>query len=468
MKLNVFKTIWLAFIAAIFLVGCTNQKQESEDIPPEQVEESSSSIENVEKEESVALIDQRLVPEMSQVIADFKSRKDITLSNDVEFQIKETFSQTQNHFQLSVDQMLIYEVESINQSLQSEFNYEEEPGAIAILEVSITNLTDDTMYYPIEGLRMSYQSADTQMHPSSELYPSLSGDLTGILKQSNGEIGPGMAVNGYVVYSFDAQEWKEASEFGNVYLTVVAPQADSDSIAGVGASVLGNDRALYLPLNEDVEEDLALNNQMIQDRLSTEWWGNKTLLAQERINDTSEDGDVTTELINVEMSDFEPRESYKENFENFLYGQVIVSIEYKITNDSKYDLLPVDGTATLQIGDDAINSDYVLINDYNGTILKPGESYTTIKTFALDKMRYQELWQGEPIYIAINAPVSPSEEFFTEGLLYFFDYSWTPKLNRFIDSNMNVVSENPIKEDEEEEIEEIEDIFESENDQFIN
>lgn len=470
-KIKLSKVTWLAFVVAIFLVGCGKIEESNEAVASEQdqnqvVTDLEPPID--EDNENTTVIDQRFVPEFSQVIADLSASEDLTIADEVFFSINESFIQTQNNFQLSVDNMQVYEVEKAAESVISEFNYEDNPGAVVLMEVAITNLTDETIYYPIEGLRMSYQSGDVQMHPSSALYPSRSGDLTKILEQNNGEIGPSRTVNGYIIYSFGQDEWEEASELGNVYLTVVPPQSDADAISGVGASLLGDERILHLPLNEETETQLSENNQMIQDRLSSEWWGNKTILAKEELNQVSEDedNDVSVELLRAEISDFEPRDIYEENFQNFGYGQVIVSIEYEITNNSENKLLPVDGIATLQIGDDAINSDYVLINDYNGTVLEPGDSYTTIKTFALDKLRYQETWQGEPIYIAVNTPVKHEVEVAideeddiaqevdslesTDELIHYFDFSWTPSLIKYINEELEIVSDNPDQTEESE------------------
>lgn len=462
MKFN--KKIGLVLIAALFLVGCGKIEETIEEVVSSQevsqVESdvTSSSADNTENETAV---DARFVPEFSQVIAEFRNSDVLTLAEESNFKVNETFSQTQNNFQLSVENMEVFEVDSADESVSSEFNYEDNPGAVILMEVAITNLTDETIYYPIEGLRMSYQSADMQMHPSSALYPAQSGDLTKILEQNNGEIGPSMTVNGYLIYSFGQEEWEEASALGNVYLTVVPPQSEPDAISGVGASLLGDERILYLPLDEETQEQLSENKQMIPDRLSSEWWGQKTILAQDELNETSEDDDVSVELLRAEISDFEPKDIYEENFQNFNYGQIIVSIEYEVTNNSDHELLPVDGVATLQIGEDSLNSDYVLINDYNGTVIKPGDSYTTIKTFALDKLRYQEVWQGEPFYIAINTPVKSEDEEVLEeeaeeetievsdDLIYYFDFTWTPSLVNYINEDLDVVSESEYQTDSE-------------------
>lgn len=465
--MNQVKKTGMILLSSLLLIGCDSLPQQSEEVSFNSSQESVL-IESESQKTSQGAVDHRFVPELSQVIADFKARDDIQLSDEVAFELSDSFSQTQNSFQFTVDKMQVYEVEQMDKSLASDFNFEEEPGAIVLLEASITNLTNESIYYPIEGLRMSYQSATVQMHPSADLYPSQTGELVNIFEQNNNEIGPSQTVNGYVVYGLGAKEWEEVAEAGNVYLTVVAPQTNPNAISGIGASELGDERLLYLPVNKQVEEDLLINNATIGDRLSTEWWGDKELLASESMNEKDSDGDVTVELLRVELSDFTPHSTYEANFQNFTYGQVIMSIEYKITNNSEYDLLPVDGQASLQIGEDPIHSDYVLINDFNGTVLEAGENFTTVKSFALDKMRYYEVWQDEPIYIAVNIPVreestqslddsesdTESEEVvISDALLYFFEFSWMPQLEKYINESLEVVKENPMKEDNSEEAE---------------
>lgn len=460
--MNQVKKTGMILLSSLLLIGCDSLPLQTDEVSSNSDQESLVS-ESETTESTKDTVDHRFVPELSQVIADFNARDDIQLSDEVAFETSDPFSQTQNSFQFTVDKMQVYEVEQMDASLASNFNFEEDAGAIVLLEVSITNLTNESIYYPIEGLRMSYESATVQMHPSADLYPSQTGELVNIFEQNNNEIGPSMTVNGYVAYGLGAQEWEEVSEAGNVYLTVVAPQTDPNAISGIGASELGDERVLYLPVNEQVEADLLINNATIGDRLTTEWWGDKEILASEMMNEKDSDGDVTVELLAVELSDFTPHSSYEANFQNFTYGQVIMSIEYKVTNNSEYDLLPVDGQASLQIGEDPIHSDYVLINDFNGTVLEAGESYTTVKSFALDKMRYYEVWQGEPIYIAVNIPVreetnqlledsdSESEEVvISDALLYFFEFSWTPQLEKFINESLEVVKENPMEEQDDE------------------
>ena len=109
-------------------------------------------------------------------------------------------------------------------------------------------------------------------------------------------------------------------------------------------------------------------------------------------------------ITRLEVSDFQPNSYNEESFRNFKYGAVIVSVEYDVTNKSQKTLLPVDGNTVLTINGDPINSDYVLTNQVYGKELAPGQTYHVIKTFALDKSRYQEHWQGHDYSLTISVP----------------------------------------------------------------
>ena len=153
-KIKLSKVTWLAFVVAIFLVGCGKIEESNEAVASEQAQ--SQVVKDLEPpidedNENTTVIDQRFVPEFSQVVADLSSSEDLTIADEVFFSINESFIQTQNNFQLSVDNMQVYEVEKAAESVISEFNYEDNPGAVVLMEVAITNLTDETIYYPIEG-----------------------------------------------------------------------------------------------------------------------------------------------------------------------------------------------------------------------------------------------------------------------------------------------------------------------------
>lgn len=400
----------LLIVLIFFLSGCESFSGQYEQFIQEQAIESNeilNSQESSQTDESTALIDPRFVPEFNQVEAELKNMDGLTIGATL-FASNQSFTQQQDAFEIKIQSFKLFEVEEMNTSFEKNFGYSDEGAAVVLLHTSITNTSNETFYFPIEELKLSYRDAPMTYLPSQSLYPSQSGNLTEILLQNAGEITAGSMVEGYLVYGLNEDALTSINEYENFYLTVVPPRQNMDEIVGLGANILGDELPLFLPLSKQAEEEVSLNQSYIQDRLTTEWWGTKTLLAAEDVQITNTDQDVVYKLERIEVSDFEPIENYADTFQNFTYGQIIVSIQYTVNNQSKHAILPVDGEASLVIGEDEIKSDYALINQLYGQVLQPGESMTVVKSFALDKMRYYDVWQGSDFYIAINTPIDDS------------------------------------------------------------
>ena len=486
-------------LASICLIGCDSISTGYDDF----IENSANEIDNSSQLTSVQadtsdegsvmesstddFIDTRLVPEQSMVENALLAKEEITIDEQV-FSLSQNFIQKQQAFEVSVDTINMFEVEEFDESLASEFNFSTDEGSIVLLHATITNTSDETFYFPIEELRLSYPGAIIQNYPSAQLYPMESGNLAQILLANSGEMAPQTAVEGYLVYGIGREETEEILDLGSFYLTVVPPRQSLNEIVGLGSNPLGDELPLYLPINDENGQQLLLNTTYIQDRLTTEWWGYKEIIASEDLNASiSTDDDVKITLLRAEVSDFTPHKSYEDAFQYFNYGQVIVSIEYEVTNNSKNDLLPIDGRASLVINGDEISDDYVLINEMYGKTLKPGDSYKVVKTFALDKMTYADYWQGEDVYISINVPTvedstgessetsetlsdeeSVSEDLLAEEVLeeskieYYADFVWSPSYQFFVDeafelipwSERENIQESEFDEDEEIDIDE--------------
>lgn len=475
------KIVLLLSLGAI-LAGCGSLSESYTEFIDEQVSSNEESLletptETVEETPTSGLVDIRLVPELSMVEHALKDNQLYQL-DELLFNSSKNFIQKQASFEISIDQINMYSVEEWDESLDYQFNHETGEGGIVLLDVTITNTSNDTFYFPIEELKLSYPEAPFQNFPSHDLYPLESGNLAQILLENQGELAAQSAVEGYLVYGVGDEALEEILELGSFYLTVVPPRQSLNQIIGLDSTVLGEELPLFLPVDSKAETQLSLNAGYIQDRLTTEWWGEKTLLANDQLNERQEDADIAVTLKQVELADFETKTAYEEVFQNFVHGQVIVSLEYEIENNSDFSVLPIDGEASLVINGDEIQSDYLLINEHYGKVLEPGQSSTVIKTFALDKMRYQELWQGEEIYISINVPVNGVDEVAEEveevedsedlpvtenqvDLLeetssaptsFYFEFSWLPDLKWFVNTEMELVEE--LSEDEGIELEE--------------
>lgn len=452
-------------VLGVMLTGCESLSDSYSEFIDEQASPSSTeesvltenSSQTVE-EESSGLIDSRLVPELAMV-------ENALLENDL-YDVKEglyetstNFTQKQATFEVSVDQLNVYAIEEWDESLDHQFDAESGEAGIVLLNMTITNTSKETFYFPIDELRLSHLDAPFQNFPSHDLYPLESGNLAQILLENQGELGAQSAVEGYLVFGVSGEALDEIMDLGSFYLTVVPPRQSLDQIIGLDSTILGEELPMFLPVKDEIETQLSLNAANIQDRLTTEWWGEKTILATEQLNQQQEDSGLTVTLKRAELSDFKPNDTYEEAFQNFIHGQLIVSLEYEVQNNSEHPILPIDGPGSLVINGDEITSEYLLINELYGKVLEPGQTYTMVKTFALDKMRYYDMWQNEEISISLSLPIATKDdsdaaeeqeqeqdmkdENSEETDEFYFQFNWLPTLQLFVDESMELVDELP-------------------------
>lgn len=461
-------------IVGMILSGCDSVNQKYNQFIEQKAEESTV----VESEETTEvpekLVDIRLVPEFVQVEEAVKAIDNLEIGEEI-YRTSQTITQSQDKFDISVNQMVVYEAKSDDQLLGIKSTDSDE-GAIVIVNVAITNKTTETFYFPIDELKLSYPNAPVARMATSGLYPLQSGNLYEILLSDNhGAISPTSTVEGYLVYSLTKEDFEHIKEQNAFNLTVVPPRLDADSIVGLSSTDLGYVLPLYLPLTDTIEQELVDKNKQIQDRISAEWWGHKEILADEILEEKDTDGEVDFTLKRIEISDFTPKENYEETFQYFPNGQVIVSLQIEIDNQSEHTLLPTDSLVNLVINGDTIQSDYILINELYGEHLEPGEKRTIIKTFALDKYTYQQNWQNQDVQIYIqvspddsidnqdatttveeSTEVEQVEEFMTGDeseiivgeeigeateLMYVGNFVWEPKLVKYINEDLEVVDE---------------------------
>ena len=431
----------------LVLAGCA--KKETTPVASTTVESSSSQVKVVENTADFGT--KANYPQLEVLL---KQSNDVKLKDSL-YQTEKVFNANQENFDVTIDMAKVYQVEQVaNKELESEFNFESKPGALVVLHVQIKNKTSDKFYFPIEELKLSFNDATLTVAPSFQLYPADAGNLALQLSDNQGLIEAGATAEGYLVYGLGGDSFEQAKQDGFYYLDVLPPKRNTADIAGVGANALGDERLLYLPLNSQTEASLLESQTHLADRLTTEYWGQKTILADEKLQDKQSGEGINVTLNRLEVSDFTPNTFNEAAFRNFKYGAVIVTVEYQVTNNTQEILLPVDGVATLTINGDPITSDYVLTNQVYGKELAPGQSMRVMKTFALDKKRYQENWQGHPYDLSIavmekgpevdSGSVSSSDSSSTteaiaaEPKKYELKFSLTPKLLKQLNAELQL------------------------------
>ncbi|MBD3949472.1 hypothetical protein I4Q36_06710 [Tuanshanicoccus lijuaniae] len=462
----------LVTLTAFTLAGCRRISEQYQSFIEEKAEVTTTQATTSNAAESTAApektVDSRFVPEQAEVEEAIKGIQSLKVNNEL-YRLKQPIVHSQAGFDLVVKQMVIYEAAS-NDAVTGLSN---DGGAIVLINAAITNTTKAPFYFPIDELRLTYVDAPVSHYSSQGLYPMESGNLQKILLENGkGEMAAGSTVEGYLVFALSKEDLEKAKDLGALYLTVVPPVASNDAIVGLETNDLGSELPLFLPLSEQVESELHENASRIQDRVTAEWWGTKNVLADETLDMTAKDKGVTFNVKRIEVSDFTPKEHYKESFQYFPNGQVIVSVEVEVENNTDEVLLPVDSKVTLTINNNVINSDYVLINQLYGQRLEPGQSTTIIKSFALDKKTYQEQWQDKEMVLnMVMSPVKAEnkdkpianeqttnmeqvEEFISEeatttteadeqmdeSTVYSATFQWMPVLKQYINGDLKVVS----------------------------
>ncbi len=445
----------------ILLAGCGERYDSfiddaAEEIASSQTPAESDSQSAVEEPN----VDERIIPEFDQLESAILNSEQVTITEPV-YRAEPPYVRDIEDVVTTVENINIYEVDEADEDLMKEFNFEEEPGAIVYMHVTIANQRSEDIQVPVQNFRLSYLNGSQQSYPSEDLYFLPNGNLSSIMANANNMLPADSYVEGYLAFGIGEEMYEAMDEVG--YYTL-----NTEYSLGSGSNFTDLvETNIYLPLNEEARVALNNNEQMLPDRLTTEWWGNKTILAEDFPNDSEEDEDVTVSLDQIQITDFEPFENYESVFENFLYGQVIVTAKFTVTNNTDEVIMPNDGQISLMIGEDEIFDDYVLINQLYGERLEPGESMEMIRSFALDKMRYYDTWQGEDMAIYLSLPTlttvngaeesdeSADEEELEEDLAsvdeedliieddaFLFQWLYTPELVRFVNADMEIVEED--------------------------
>lgn len=328
---------------------------------------------------------------VDQVLEAIAHVSQMTLGQKV-YQSQQVFSQNQTAYQVTVDNFILVHT-------RQEQNLE---GGLMVAQVTISNHWNQSIFFPIEEVQIAYQDATLGIGTATNLYPFTGGNLVSDLATADHEIKAGQQVQGYLVFQLDSQQMDQMQDLDAFYLSMKPPTESKDAIIGLESSKLGAELPFHLPLNDATAQELLAKESLIQDRPVAEWWGNKTLLGQESLNQTQSDAGIQVTLLRAELAEFTAFEDYQESFQYFPNGQVLLTVEFEITNQSDYIILPVDSQIGAMINGDYIGAEYALINEVYGVKLAPGETITTVRTFALDKGTYMDRWEDQSIAFEVN------------------------------------------------------------------
>ncbi|MBG9987698.1 hypothetical protein HZY88_01740 [Aerococcaceae bacterium DSM 111176] len=456
------KKILLLSGLLVVLAGCGEAYESFIDEQAQELASSQAPTETSSESNDEATVDERIIPEFNQLESAILNSEQVTITEPV-YRAEPPYVRDIEGVVTTIENINVYEVDEADEELMKDFNFEDEPGAIVYMYVTMANQRSEDISVPIQNFRLSYLNASQQSYPSSDLYFLPNGNLSSIMANAGNILPADSRVEGYLAFGIGEEMYEAMDEIGYYTLNTEYGLASGSTFTDMVET------SIYLPLNEEAREVLNNNEQMLPDRLTTELWGEKTILADDQLNDSEEDDDVTVSLDHIQVTDFEPFEEYESVFENFPYGQVIVTTKFTVTNNSDEVIMPIDGQISLMIGEDEILDDYVLIDQLYGERLEPGESVEMIRSFALDKMRYYDIWQGEDMAIYLSLPTltdlneddeaeedesgeeseemteestsQEEEDLVIEDDAFLFQWLYTPNLVRYVNEDMDIVEE---------------------------
>lgn len=318
------------------------------------------------------------------------------------FETNSPLEQKQSRYEIKLKDLSLRYASSTNQDLPSLHKKGGKQGAVLLLELELYNPSSQDLYFPIESFELTESNAVTKYLPNSPLIPSDEVDLLSQLQSQNRLVKSGDRISGYLTYALDSEGVENFLSQGAAYLDILPPTTNADAIIGLTDTTQDVSFPFYLPLNREMELALQENALRIQDRLSAEFWGEKTLLAQGQDLKEENQEKITLRVKGIELTNLDLFEAFEESFQYFPNGQVILSVEMEIDNQSDYDVLPVDATLSAMINGDMIQSDYALITQVYGEKIPAKSKGKIIKAFALDRGTYEARWQDQEIQFAYS------------------------------------------------------------------
>lgn len=350
--------------------------------------------------------DLRLVPELQEVDQELLRAGQ---SEQVEkiFQSQDGPNLGLDEGQVKINNITLYGFD-IQESKQRRASASAQTG-ILLINVAISNFSDKDLYIPENFLRLKFDGENEFAPDDSTAYPLDFGYLEKILDKNQRRLQAEQTVEGYLVYHLSALNLLEAKHQGYLALSVQnwirLLDRNPQEIALLQSDA--KDFSMVLPVNQEVAEHILQNQDFIQDRLSQEWWGDKLLISRFQGPENLQTGAVNIQLSKMELCDFDLRPEYRQLFQEFPQGQIILTVELLLENDkdSIYLLRPQDIALTLNLANQQFKTEDSLIKENLPKYLGPNQSQRIRRVFVIDKAFYQQNGQGKALELGIQLPV---------------------------------------------------------------
>ena len=302
---------------------------------------------------------------------------------------------------ISIDAYDLVEFTDFDSDFSIPFGDQTERGAVMLGTISITNNSDNVLYYPsvpdltFTGAEKAYTNNRKVVEEDDDNYGAMS-------VKSKGEVGAGETVTGTVNYLFDDSALDAITELGLVTMNVPKGYTKAESFSTEDG--VGSDQKIQLTVTSEGQETAGANASFLQDKASTSDMGTKTLDKEKKgIKETETVDGVEATLSEYQFTFFEPNEVEAPRFSNFENGVVLLTVKFDIDNQGDKPISMGSSSAVLTVnnGSQRILSEGMLL-DYSSETVEVGEQKELLQVFAMDQEEYEKIWREKDFALKLN------------------------------------------------------------------
>ncbi|WP_086349623.1 DUF5068 domain-containing protein [Candidatus Enterococcus clewellii] len=307
-------------------------------------------------------------------------------------------------FEVSVDEYELVKVTDFDSNFKIPFGDQTDEGGIILATISIANTSDKTLYYPsipdltFTGATKAYTNNRTVVEDNADD----SDNMGAIVVDTKGEIKAGETQTMTVNYLFSDEALSAILDLGLV--TMQVPHGYTKAESFKSEDKVGDKQNIQLSVSSDGEKTASDNASFLQDKVSTDDMGTKTLdMEKKDINTTQSVDGVDAILSEYQFTFFEPNEVEAERFSNFENGTVLLTVKFVLDNKGEKTISMSSSSATLRVNNDSqrVLSEGMLTN-YTTDVVSPGEKKDLLQVFVLDQEQYEKIWREKDFSINLN------------------------------------------------------------------
>ena len=304
---------------------------------------------------------------------------------------------------LTLDGYEMLEVLDFHDDVSIPFDDHTDRGGVVLAKFTIKNSGTASAFYPLPPGYTFTGATKAYGSNTHNLLPEEMADFGKILRDANDEVKPGEEVTGYMATAFAPDALDTVMGLGLLTMEVEAGYTEADSFDS--DKKIGDDQNVDLPLSSDGAEAVVASGAFLQDKLSTDNMGTKTMDVEKTgIDETQEIGGVKVTLDTYQFTTFEPNEVEAPRFENFENGIEVLTVKFLIDNQDETAVDLASSTTTLNMNNDSqwTISEGMLTDYGSNSAIQPGSQGELLQVYVLDKEQYDKIWKDKEFSIEVG------------------------------------------------------------------